>query len=125
MKAKTPVHMHSDMIVFGSKYSAKDLERERVVALTCSLADLPSAALRHALQLTDKGRFGTAKYRATMQAIKQNTFKEAFDLLSQARAFKGMGFGDGAWDEHGRAKAVKPLGSSPKHPVLPPSQASL
>lgn len=125
MKAKTPVHMHSEMIVFGQKYSAKDLERERVVALACSLADLPSVALRHALQLTDKGRFGTAKYRATMQAIKQNTFKEAFDLLSQARAFKGMGFSDGAWDEHGRAKAAQVQGPSPKHTSRQPVQASL
>ncbi len=100
------------------KYSAKDLGAREggnadVQSRRPALGRAPTRAAAHG--------------HGPMQAIKQSTFKEAFDLLSQARAFKGMGLSDGAWDEHGRAEATKAQGPSPKHkhPSRPPSQASL
>lgn len=106
MKAKTPVHMHADMIVFGKRYAAADLERERVVLKAVPARRVLDEALQHARGLVAGDRFGSQKYRDTCAQIKQNTFKEAFDALSGAASdgFRGMGFGDGDWDDQGRAR---------------------
>ena len=104
MKAKTPVHMHNDMIVYGKKYKAKDLEKEKVILEACPQEQVLKASIKHAMALTKGGRFGNAKYRSTMHKIKRNTYKEAYKHLTDVENIQGMGFEDGEWDASGRAK---------------------
>jgi len=104
MQAKTPVHMHNDMIVFGKRYTATELEHERVVVQACPTDQVLGKALARAQDLTANGRFGTAKYRQTLHNIKRNTYERAQSALFDPSNFQGMGFGEGDWDEHGRSK---------------------
>jgi enoyl-CoA hydratase/carnithine racemase len=103
MKCKTPVHMHNDMIVFATRYTPPDLERERIILNVVAADQLVNVAVNFALELTAKGRFHGPTYRQTLQQIKMNTYNETFTLLMDNQVH-GMGFAQGSWDDMGKSK---------------------
>ncbi|GBG31613.1 Enoyl-CoA hydratase, mitochondrial [Hondaea fermentalgiana] len=104
MKAKTPVHMHNDMIVYAKRYGATDLVRENVVVEAVKLVEVVSVSLQFARELVAKGRFKGPKYRETMESIKRRTYTTAYKALTDEESFQGLGFEDGTWDESGKSK---------------------
>lgn len=104
LKCKLPVHMHTEMICFAKRYTAKDLEQDRVVIKTgSSEAAVVDLALQHCLQLTEKSRFVGENYRDTLQRIKMQTFKHAHEALTEEKVH-GMGFESRAWGAGGKSK---------------------
>mmetsp|Transcript_21598 Transcript_21598/g.42418 ORF Transcript_21598/g.42418 Transcript_21598/m.42418 type:complete len:425 (+) Transcript_21598:283-1557(+) len=104
MKAKMPVHMHNEMIVYAKRYSAKDLVQERIVAQAVEPAKILNSAVEFAQNLVGKERFLGNRYRDAMMKIKQRTYLTAYKALTDEDSFEALGFDEGAWDEHGKAK---------------------
>jgi len=103
MKAKTPVHMHNDMILFAKRYNSAELLQECVIIKQIFPGKkVVAESLLFAESLIANNRFGTPKYRDTLQKIKRETYKRAYDALTSS--FRGMGFEKGEWDEQGKAK---------------------
>jgi len=104
MKAKCPVHMHNDLIVYAKRYSADMLQQERVVHQAVKPDAVMQSAIALAQQLTMNNRFKGKRYRDTMHKIKVNTYKDTYNSLTDSRHFQGMGFATGNWDGRGKSK---------------------
>lgn len=89
MRSKTPQCMHMDMIVFGKRYTAKDLHLLGVVQYTSPTEKVKQVGLQLASELTEKGK--NQVYRRTMHGIKKNLHAEAYALLTSEK-IEGMGF---------------------------------
>ena len=88
MKAKIPVHMHTEFICLGRRYSGKELENEHVVNHAVAPDEVLPLAVDMAFELTKDERFRSVVYRATLSTIKQTTFKEAFETLNDEEGEK-------------------------------------
>ena len=104
LKAKLPVHMLNDFIVYSKRYDSEQLEREKIVHERCSLDQLILHTIGFTSKIISKGRFGGKKYRETVHAVKRNIYKTAFSALNDSSNFQGMGFENGNWNQHGKSK---------------------
>eukprot|EP00924_Labyrinthula_sp_SR-Ha-C_P010653 snap_masked-scaffold_49-processed-gene-0.26-mRNA-1 protein AED:0.02 eAED:0.02 QI:0/-1/0/1/-1/1/1/0/272 len=109
IKAKTPVHMHRDVLLFAKRYSIGDLFGEKVVTAVLSEDDALIKCIdfiRNDILREDTfgdRRFATEKYRQTLEKIKIATYENAFNLLSRPKEnMEGMGFEDGKWSSTGQ-----------------------
>ena len=106
IKAKTPVHMHRDVMVYGFRYTSAQLLREKVVTLVAPQSELLAKSIEFIETEVFKGkaeRFKGPTYRKTMQKIKQKTYAEAVKHLT-AKRVEDMGFSEGTWDAEGKSK---------------------